>query len=873
MRVTVLLLLVVLWPCLTLAETRVALVLGAERYAALRPLANPLNDARAVEETLLALGFDVTLETNRDLRRMRRALEDFVYDHAGADVALIYFAGHGMEVAGQNLLLPVDAPAGDVTALVQGGLPLDEVAATLQQVGQAGLLIVDACRNDPFGTGGTEGAGRGAISLATSPEITPGLSRIGRADNLLYAFSAAPGQAASDGQGDKSPFTAALTRHLATPGLEIRQVLTLVQQDVYDRTRGAQLPYVESGLPALVFAGGVAALPEREQLLLSMAGMQPAHRALIERVAAQNDMPLAPLFGAFLSANLASRTVEDQTAELTASAEAFTALRRDMAQLSSDDPRVSALRMEADEQLELGAFTLARAKLSEAAEIDRTSRETLRDNYIARTLSEAETHYLNARAAEADLRRDLAIADYERAVMLFEEVYTTGKAVPRSYLRALDSLVTAHRFQGETQKALNVARIQSALTETQLDLDPQNTDWMRDHAVSLGKLGALAMTSGDSAVALAHFRDALKLTARLTDIDPDRTQWQRDLAVSYTNIGQAAQETGNLAAAKEGYQRGMEIMTQLLRGEPDNVAWRKDLGISHERLGIVALAQGDIDLARHHHEKDLEITQSLVSDLPDDPALLRGLALAHSKLGDVARAAEEYPAAQRSYQEAQTMSERLVSKDPGNTQWQRDLSIAHGNLGKIALEFGFTALARDHFERDFEITENLALRDPQNAEWQRDLAISHDRIGAIAHSEQSYDAARRAYRAALSIREELAAQDPDRVLYQRDLTVSHSRLGDVAREAGDMETARAHYARDLDITARLAASDTENTGWQLDLVLTHVRMFQSEADPLLHLDAALAVLRKLDEKGRLPEPNQPWIAFLETARQEITAQE
>lgn len=869
MRILIVLVLTIL-PALVSAETRVALVLGAERYKALRPLANPLNDARAVEEKLLALGFDVTLETNRDLRRMRRALEDFVYDHDGADVALIYFAGHGMEVAGQNLLLPVDATTEDIAALTASGLPLDEVAATLQQVAPVGLLIVDACRSDPFG--GAE-AGRGAMSLARTPEITPGLSRIGRADNLLYAFSAAPGQVALDGQGGNSPFTAALTRHLATPGLEIRQVLTLVQQDVYDRTRGAQLPYVESGLPSLVFAGGQSVLPERELLLLSMAGMQPAHRALIERVAAENEMPLAPLFGAFLSANLAERNVQDQTAELTASANAFTSLRRDMAQLSSDDPRVAALRQEAQVQLDLGAFTLARAKLTEAAGIDRTSRETLKENYIARTHSEAETHYLNARAAEADLKRDLAIADYERAVALFEEVQHHNEAIPRSYLRALDALGWAQRLQGQTGAAGAAFTRMATLTEMQLANDPMRTDWIRDHSVSLGKLGALALTTGNSTGALEHFKAALRLSAKLAELDPSNTQWQRDLSVSYNNIGEAAQETGKLAAAQDAFERGLAITKRLLQGDPDNVQWLRDLGISHERLGVVALAQGDFDRARHHHEQDLEITTTLLAGAPEDVNLLRSLALVHSKLGDVARAAEDFLAAQRAYQQALALSQRLVARDPSNTLWQRDLSINHGQLGMIAMEFGFVTLARDHYQRDFDITAMLAARDPDNTEWQRDLAISHDRLGGIAQSEKDFETAREAYLAALDIRERLAARDPDRLLSQRDLSVSHSRLGDVARDLGDMDKARHHYAHDLRITRHLAESDPGNTGWQLDLVIAHVQMFQSEADPLLHIDAALAILNGLKAEGRLPEPNQPWIDLLQDARGALTAQE
>ncbi len=94
-----------------MAERRVALVLAAEDYKAIRPLSNPVSDARAMEEVLEGLGFEVFLETDRDLRRMRRALEDFREDAKGADLALAFFAGHGVAIDGVNYLLPVDADA------------------------------------------------------------------------------------------------------------------------------------------------------------------------------------------------------------------------------------------------------------------------------------------------------------------------------------------------------------------------------------------------------------------------------------------------------------------------------------------------------------------------------------------------------------------------------------------------------------------------------------------------------------------------------------------------------------------------------------------------------------------------------------------
>jgi uncharacterized caspase-like protein len=142
------------------AERRVALVIAEDDYRQVRALANPVHDGEAMEAALKKLGFEVILETNRDLRRMRRALDDFREDAKGADVALVYFSGHGAEISGDNRLLPIDADASSLDTLEKTSLPLEEVRDAVAATAKVGLIVLDACRSDPF-TGGTgEGARR-----------------------------------------------------------------------------------------------------------------------------------------------------------------------------------------------------------------------------------------------------------------------------------------------------------------------------------------------------------------------------------------------------------------------------------------------------------------------------------------------------------------------------------------------------------------------------------------------------------------------------------------------------------------------------------------------------------------------------------------
>jgi len=235
---------IVLFAGTAAAERRVALVIGDDDYRMIRKLDNAVDDARGIEAALEELGFEVTLEADRDLRRMRRALKDFRQEGKGADVALVFFAGHGVEISGDNRLLPVDADASSLDALKATSLRLEEVREAVATVAKVGLIILDACRTDPFGA--ISGSGRGAVAIAEAKDVKPGLGRIGKAEGILYAFSAAPGETASDGDSGHSPFTEALIEYLGTDGLEVRSALTLVQQEVYDRSRGKQLPYVES---------------------------------------------------------------------------------------------------------------------------------------------------------------------------------------------------------------------------------------------------------------------------------------------------------------------------------------------------------------------------------------------------------------------------------------------------------------------------------------------------------------------------------------------------------------------------------------------------------------------------------------------------
>lgn len=225
-----------------LADKRVALVLGNSAYQNVPPLPNPVNDAALMADTFKKAGFDlVELKQNLTVQETRRVLRDFTDKASDADIAVIYYAGHGIEVDGSNYLIPVDAKLERDDDVYDEAFSLDRILATVEPAKRLRLVILDACRDNPFAqkmkkTLATRSIGRGLAKI--EPEST----------NTLIAYSAKAGSTAQDGSGKDSPFTTALANHLTTPGLDIRRAFGFVRDDVLKTTNNRQEPYVYGSL-------------------------------------------------------------------------------------------------------------------------------------------------------------------------------------------------------------------------------------------------------------------------------------------------------------------------------------------------------------------------------------------------------------------------------------------------------------------------------------------------------------------------------------------------------------------------------------------------------------------------------------------------
>jgi uncharacterized caspase-like protein len=224
------------------AEKRVALVLGNSAYQNVAQLTNPVNDSARMAATLKDAGFDV-VDSRRDLpaAETRRALRDFADRARDADIAVVYYAGHGIEVDGANYLIPVDARLERDTDVYDEALSLERVLVAIEPAKKLRLVILDACRDNPFS--------RTMKRTVASRAIGQGLAKVEpTSPNVLIAYSAKAGSTAADGDGKNSPFTTALAHHIATPGLDVRRAFGFVRDEVLKTTGNKQEPFVYGSL-------------------------------------------------------------------------------------------------------------------------------------------------------------------------------------------------------------------------------------------------------------------------------------------------------------------------------------------------------------------------------------------------------------------------------------------------------------------------------------------------------------------------------------------------------------------------------------------------------------------------------------------------
>ena len=420
-----------------MSEKRVALVIGNGAYQSTPALANPANDAGDMAAALKEVGFEVILAKDVDNRAMERAIVQFARLSQDADASLFYYAGHGIQHRGNNYLVPIDARLEDEFSLNFELARVSDVISALEQARGVKILVLDACRNNPLADKLTR------LSASRQFGAARGLARIDAIRGMIIAYATQPDQVAVDGTGRNSPFTRALLKQIAEPGVEIGTLFRRVAMDVNHATGGRQLPELSVSL------FGEFYLNTRETDLQAWAKI----RNTDDPAALQEFMQQYPRSALATDARMRMAAIERENAE-----------RERLRRLKEERERVQREKERLErEQAERDRLEAERKRL----EAEQLERERLAREAAARTQSEQER--LEAERIE---RERLARETAERERMRKEQERLLREYAERERLaRERLAREIAEREQRERQ------RLAKEFAEREKEREEQERQW------------------------------------------------------------------------------------------------------------------------------------------------------------------------------------------------------------------------------------------------------------------------------------------------------------------------------------------------------------------------------------------------------------
>ncbi len=849
----------------SLAERRVALVIGNNSYQKLSLLRNPVLDAKRLAEILAGNGFDVMSCDGEkpgcfDLSRTNLidALDLFRRKSKGADVALVFYAGHGMQTKEQgNIIAPIDIEMSCEADDPYRSVVLDDVLRSVRGAKEK-IVILDACRNDPLKTLQCA-SDRGAKTLAFGSISVSDAER-----KFLLMTSTLNGQLARDGlPGTHSPFAEALFHYLEQePAVHFDQLLDQVAIRVEARARDQgfiQVPeiLIRGGAPKSCLSGkNCSGDPEAAKLRLEVEtlkaenarggefqeivhvmvresgyssldeipieerkslfkGIVEASRALVQRGDDKGEQALAALkegneetairlFEEDIARRLAS--VADENREAAASARHVASLARPTNVARAAEFYAKASELEPDDLqtwMDLGSTMRDSGQRRQSASAFKSAIE--RASKVGDRLWEARFNNELGRTVYLTGQEPLLAVQlyHERAIELASEQLILeqshdGKSV---LLEGQYRLCEVKVELGDTDRAEQSCRSAVSIARNLAETDPENPVWQRDLSVSLGKLGDVLLMQGNLAAAQSSYQDDLVIAERLAAADLGNVARQRDLSVSYVKVGNVQMAQRHIAAALTAYQNGLAIAEQLATSDPNNVEWQRDLSVHHNNVGDVQVAQGDNAAALSSYQDSLAIIERLAASDPNNAGWQRDLTVSYDKVGDVQVYQGDPPAALSSYQDSLAIRERLAASDPDNVGWRRDLTVSYDKVGGVQVAQGNLAAALTSHEKGLAIAEQLTKSDPGNAVWQRDLSVSYERVGDVQFAQGDLAAALKSYENSLVIREQWANSHPDNTSWQWELFLAYSRLADYTNRKEEF------FSKAVELLERLHAKD------------------------------------------------------------------
>ncbi len=596
----------------------VALVIGESKYETLSALVNPNQDARDIDNLLGDLGFDVNRVLNADAEELREAIAAFIDDAKDADVALVYYSGHGIEVGGQNYIVPIDAtfdtPEAAGNSLVPVADMLDELAKTVPVT----IVLLDACRSDPFPIGtiiklpGSDTP----VTITAEPGLAPvrGPTPAARPDlppeslGTIIGFAAEPGQPALDGPaGENSPYAAALLKHLSAGGFSFGDVMTMVTEEVYLKTKAQQLPWTNSSLrrvltfaaPEETDADETAIASERRKLLLTIAGTPAVTRTYVEALAGEEAVPLDALYGMLNVLGIdaeASETLEDQ---LRTGATRLKELIASRSPSVKSDPELERLSKLAEAAESEGAIALAlkyRDEASAHADTLLASKQSEADRLRQDMLDIAGTYAANATTAVINF-------DHLHAADLFGKAYDAVKdwdeVAALGYKISQGDALSDRGYYNTDNAALIAALTAYGEAGVLAPRDSSPTEWAKIEdriGQAMQVLGERLADPATLKASIDHYQAALAI--RTEAAAP--IEW----AKSQNNLGNALYSLGarnNDVALLEQSVPAFEATLKVFTPEADPIRWptvANNLAASQTKIAEVTFfATSDAEMA------------------------------------------------------------------------------------------------------------------------------------------------------------------------------------------------------------------------------------------------------------------------------------
>jgi uncharacterized caspase-like protein len=733
----------------------VALVIGQSDYTGSLPkLANPHNDAEAMGKLLGELGFDVKTAYDGDHAALSASLTDFEAAAKEADVALVYYSGHGIEAGGENYLVPVDA---DLSTPEKAGGTLLPVSAVLDQLAKTvpvTIVLLDACRSSAFPEGTMiqpPGAAAPVAAQATglgelrgpTPVAKPGVP----ADNLgmVIGFAASPGQPALDGAPGESnsPYAAALLKHLSAGGYSFGDLMTMVSEEVYLKTRTRQLPWVNSSLRRILSFGTPVETADADQaairkgrrdLLLTIAGAPDPAKATVETVAAKQDVPLDQVYAMLKVLGVDTSDPSGLETQLQQGAERIKRLEGQPA-VAADDAEIKSLVALADEANTEGALPQALAFWDRAADRADAVSDSLGSDANAQHQALAGIYAKAGDAAFLALDYQTAADRYEAAS---KQVAETDAGLSATYKKQqAEALTSLGEFGGETDKLNDALKLYD---EVMSYLDSQSDDdaW----ADAYNEFGYALMTYGERQEEAEYLDDAEHAFTEVGKIwtkDSKPADWakvQNNLGNVYASLGDRAQDSQRWQQALSAYGDALSVWT-----EDDNpLDWAR----AQNNLGTVLHSLGnygkDTDqLAQSVEAYQAALRQWTLKAAPYD------YAVAQNNLGNALTDRAKYSKSDADYQlgiDAYAAALTVWSKDRQPPQWaavQNNIGATYATIGRSeegtdsfakaveAYTLCLTARTKDNDPRDWALTQynmglvlvDLADRSKKPETWQQ----------------------------------------------------------------------------------------------------------------------------------------------------------